>query len=242
MATSERGADKAKDATSLRAARAKLEEQLGKLDSTNEEATPLVVDDQEEETKQKWLLAMRKKCMDLYDIQYEQVPHFCFSCGRFGHADPFCPTPGTRDANGVLPFGKGLRAPDEWKRTPFSESLSGGQSFSKNNKAETRGSSNVAEAGTEAASPLKNNNSAKRKANTQTKVYRRVEVPLLENGQTNNGGDGKGMVLFVDPSKNVLNSELEDGRDGGPDPKKKRPTPTSSETSAAAAMQPCPEK
>ncbi|KAI4970714.1 hypothetical protein ZWY2020_001628 [Hordeum vulgare] len=57
----------------------------------------------------------RRKSTDLYDILYENVPHFCFSCGCLGHSDLHCPTPGTRDANGDLPFGKGLRAPDNRK-------------------------------------------------------------------------------------------------------------------------------
>ncbi|KAM0880761.1 hypothetical protein ACQ4PT_033362 [Festuca glaucescens] len=67
----------------------------------------------------RWVLieSARRQCTDLYDIQYEQLPHFCFSCGRLGHADPFCPSPGTQGPNGELPFGKGLRAPDDWKRS-----------------------------------------------------------------------------------------------------------------------------
>ena len=62
-----------------------------------------------------WILidSAKRKSTDAYDIQYENIPHFCFSCGRLGHADLFCPTPGTRDVNGELPFGKGLRPPDE---------------------------------------------------------------------------------------------------------------------------------
>ena len=49
----------------------------------------------------------KRKCTDWYDIAYEHIPHFCFSCGRLGHADPFCPTPGKRDEYGNLPF-KGI--------------------------------------------------------------------------------------------------------------------------------------
>uniref|UniRef100_A0A453C002 CCHC-type domain-containing protein n=1 Tax=Aegilops tauschii subsp. strangulata TaxID=200361 RepID=A0A453C002_AEGTS len=49
----------------------------------------------------------------MYDIQYEQVPYFCFSCGRLGHSDPYCPTPGSRDEKGELPFGSKMRAPED---------------------------------------------------------------------------------------------------------------------------------
>lgn len=74
----------------------------------------------------RWILieSARRKSMDPYDIQYENVPHFCFSCGRLGHSELFCPAPSTRDANGDLPFGKGLRAPDERKKTASGESSS----------------------------------------------------------------------------------------------------------------------
>jgi hypothetical protein len=262
MASSERGKEKEGSSLSPRSARARLEEELGKLDITNEEATPLVVDDREEEADWKWMLAgkvlyrnvfhiqtissalrpvwgdprglmfqsvgenmfvaefatqrdrdhvwagspwhvsknavilsefedcmkpselkfgrlqlwariknlhfnlrekkwwlpiahqidkttkdvqfddvggflrarvtvqianplrrwilidsARRKCRDMYEVQYEQIPHFCFSCGRIGHADLLCPSPGSRDSNGNLPFGKDLRAPDDWRRT-----------------------------------------------------------------------------------------------------------------------------
>jgi hypothetical protein len=90
--------------------------------------------------------------MDVYEVQYEQVPHFCFSCGQLGRADLLCPTPGTRDATGDLPFGKGLRAPDDWKKSSFSEGSSGGQGSFKNERAETRSSTN-AEHGSEAMPP-----------------------------------------------------------------------------------------
>ena len=42
---------------SPRAVRARLEEAMGKLDRTEEEATPLVIDDLEEGVQEKWLIA-----------------------------------------------------------------------------------------------------------------------------------------------------------------------------------------
>ena len=37
----------------------------------------------------RWILidSARRKSRDWYDIQYENVPNFCFSCGRLGHSD-----------------------------------------------------------------------------------------------------------------------------------------------------------
>jgi hypothetical protein len=54
---------------SLRTARAKLEELLGKLDITEDEATPLVIDDQEEEAKQKWMLVGKVLYRNVFHIQ-----------------------------------------------------------------------------------------------------------------------------------------------------------------------------
>ena len=70
----------------------------------------------------RWILIdpAKRESTDVYNIEYENIPHFCFSCGRLGHSDLFCPTPGTRDANGDLPFGKGLRAADEYRRAASS--------------------------------------------------------------------------------------------------------------------------
>ena len=71
----------------------------------------------------RWILieSARRKSTDMYDIQYENIPHFCFSCSLLGHGDLFCPTPGIRDANGDLPFGKGLRPQEDWKKPASSQ-------------------------------------------------------------------------------------------------------------------------
>ncbi|KAM0875543.1 hypothetical protein ACQ4PT_036720 [Festuca glaucescens] len=181
----------------------------------------------------RWVLidSAKRKSVDLYEIQYEHVPHFCFSCGRLGHPDTMCPNPGNRDENGKLPFGKGLRASDDWKRPSFSEGSTGS---GHNRKAETRSSSNAANAGTEATSPLKKNQNVKHKAEAQQKVYRRVEVPLLQNTP-----DGKGMsvVLYDDSAKVAVDGGagfLEEVEER--DAKKKKPTSTNSDSSAAAAL------
>jgi hypothetical protein len=166
----------------------------------------------------------RRQKVDTYEVQYEQIPHFCFSCGRIGHSDLLCPTPGTRDANGDLPYGKSLRATDERRR--YSEGSTGESSFPPKDKAETRGSSNAKDAGLEATSPLKPKNLNKRKAGAQTQVYRRV-IPLLTNSP------------HADTEEAPMESKVVgDGKDVEREPKKKKPTPTNSETSAAAASQP----
>ena len=54
---------------SPRAARARLEEAMGKLDLTEEEATPLVIDDLEEGGQEKWLIASKDLHRKVLHIQ-----------------------------------------------------------------------------------------------------------------------------------------------------------------------------
>nr|XP_045084733.1 uncharacterized protein LOC123494119 [Aegilops tauschii subsp. strangulata] len=91
----------------------------------------------------RWILieSARRGQTDPYDIQYENIPHFCFSCGRLGHSDLLCPTPGTRDEHGDLPFGKGLRPGEEKRRPAASESSSSSSQQARNSKQDTKKSS-----------------------------------------------------------------------------------------------------
>jgi hypothetical protein len=68
MSSSERSKGKEKETLSPWAARRRLEEQLGKLDIT-EEATPLVIDDHEEGEVKKWLMAGRILHRSMFHIQ-----------------------------------------------------------------------------------------------------------------------------------------------------------------------------
>ena len=67
----------------------------------------------------------KRMSTDMYAVQYENIPHFC-------------PTPGTRDANGDLPFRKGLRAMDERRKAFSGESSAREQTASQNDKVHTR--------------------------------------------------------------------------------------------------------
>ncbi|KAE8766970.1 hypothetical protein D1007_61738 [Hordeum vulgare] len=105
----------------------------------------------------RWILitSAKRKKTDLYDIQYEQVPHFCFSCGRLGHSELFCPNPGPRDENGELQFGPKLRAPEEKKKPVSGESSSKEHTTRTSSQRESRNSSNAGKEHVEVTSPLK---------------------------------------------------------------------------------------
>ena len=51
----------------------------------------------------------KTKESEFFDIQYENLPYFCFSCGLLGHAELMCPTPAGRDEYGRPPYREALR-------------------------------------------------------------------------------------------------------------------------------------
>ncbi|KAE8772212.1 hypothetical protein D1007_55794 [Hordeum vulgare] len=129
----------------------------------------------------RWILidSAKRKKVDMYDIQYEHVPHFCFSCGRLGHADIYCSTPGPRDANGDLPFGPKLRASDDWKKASSGDSSNKEHYSGASNQRESKNSSSSAKGGTaEVNSPVKNRLNNKRKE-VPKQAYRRVTESKL---------------------------------------------------------------
>ncbi|CAL5085084.1 unnamed protein product [Urochloa decumbens] len=59
------------------------------------------------------VFSSRRQRKEWYDVVYEKVPFFCFSCGIIGHSEIECPTPATRDENGCLPYSEKLRASED---------------------------------------------------------------------------------------------------------------------------------
>jgi hypothetical protein len=63
------------------------------------------------------IFSQRRNATDWFDVQYENLPRFCFSCGLIGHSSTECKNPGERDVDGKLPYSADrLCAPDEWKK------------------------------------------------------------------------------------------------------------------------------
>jgi hypothetical protein len=63
------------------------------------------------------VFSQRRNATDWFDVQYEGLPHYCFSCGIVGHSSIECKNPGERDADGKLPYSADwLVATDERKK------------------------------------------------------------------------------------------------------------------------------
>jgi hypothetical protein len=60
----------------------------------------------------------KRKTVEWHPIKYERLPYFCFSCGRIGHSEFFCPTLAERDENGKCPYDGSLRYQEPWKQEP----------------------------------------------------------------------------------------------------------------------------
>ncbi|CAL5069611.1 unnamed protein product [Urochloa decumbens] len=59
------------------------------------------------------VFSSRRQRKEWYDVVYEKVPYFCFSCGIIGHSELECPTPVIRDDKGCLPYNEKLRASED---------------------------------------------------------------------------------------------------------------------------------
>jgi hypothetical protein len=65
------------------------------------------------------VFSQRRNATEWYEVQYEHLPHYCFSCGIVGNSSVECKNQGERDVEGKLPYSADrLVAPDERKKKP----------------------------------------------------------------------------------------------------------------------------
>ncbi|KAM0840483.1 hypothetical protein ACQ4PT_059657 [Festuca glaucescens] len=64
----------------------------------------------------RWVTTTKNKTECRFDLQYEKLPFYCFSCGLIGHGELECSDPAYRDDRGKLPFDRELRAPEDRRR------------------------------------------------------------------------------------------------------------------------------
>lgn len=64
------------------------------------------------ETLGRWVVLELAKTKEkiFYDVQYENLPYYYFSCGLRGHSEIYYPTPASRDEYGHPPYNEKLRA------------------------------------------------------------------------------------------------------------------------------------
>jgi hypothetical protein len=74
----------------------------------------------------RWVTAYSKnhREFETFEVVYERLPHYCFSCGLLGHSSMECPTPAERDGEGKLPWNADkLCVKDEKKQEFFSPQI-----------------------------------------------------------------------------------------------------------------------
>jgi hypothetical protein len=88
------------------------------------------------------VFSSRRQRKEWYDVVYERLPYFCFSCGIIGHSEIECLTPAIRDEKGSLPYNEKLRAPEERRlKNPSEWHGLGDNSSRKSNSSGAKGNS-----------------------------------------------------------------------------------------------------
>ncbi|KAM0902881.1 hypothetical protein ACQ4PT_019011 [Festuca glaucescens] len=207
-----------------------------------------------QEPLRRWIAidsTLREAC-DWYEVQYENLPYFCFSCGLLGHSAVTCPTPADRDDNGDWPYGIRLRVPDERKKqfyTPAAESGTSKPSDEENAQNHANGKQHVQEEGVEENQQHTHGRGRGRgrhidRGGRTNKVYRKlpmVPAEILSEPMDTSGA----MVVYEENvggnKRDTRPVQPPNAEKASPVPKKKKVSPTSdgeSDELASAENQP----
>jgi hypothetical protein len=119
------------------------------------------------------VFSQKRQMTEVFQVMYEGMPTFCFSCGLLGHSSTSCPTPGERDAEGLLPYhGPRFCFPDDRKKK-MSGTRSGQSSFSSNHSDHGGGHNG------QAAAPAKKGDSGTGEAISPKRKPRVGETPVV---------------------------------------------------------------
>ncbi|KAK1618364.1 hypothetical protein QYE76_023881 [Lolium multiflorum] len=185
-----------------------------------------------------------REAEDWYELQYEQLPYFCFSCGLLGHSAVMCPTPAERDEFDALPYGPRLRVSDDyWRQGPSQAFGKGAPSAHREDGSQQH--ERRWEKGGAPSGPAPGRQQTGRVHNTAPRrgpvkpVYRRLDLAATETGAIDLMDTGTAMVLFegnMGLKRDIRPEQLPNAEKASPDPKKKKVSP--SNESATAAEQP----
>lgn len=136
-------------------------------------------------------------CME-FAVRYENIPHFCFVCGRIGHAGRECPE--EVEEEGGVKFGTSLRCSPQKREVGKRMTIPAGEQKSKRslNFSGAQKDKVMATAASSASSPyFSNMRSGQRRGREESKEYAEAVAAELAKGVASMSVDKKGSASGI---------------------------------------------